>query len=78
MCEQEAVTCLLLVVALLQTCHLSHTCAKPFRSHFDYCDVTYHVPPMDKSRSDENVLTCCMNQLELMQYNTALVVIGTC
>ena len=46
------------------------------RSHFDYCDVIYHVPPVDNPYSHENSQNFLMNRLESMQYNAALAITG--
>ena len=45
-------------------------------SHFDYCDVIYHVPPVDNPYSHENSQNFLMNRLESMQYNAALAITG--
>ena len=45
------------------------------RSHF-YCDVIYHVPPVDNPYSQENSQNCLMNGLESMQHNAVLAIIG--
>ncbi len=46
------------------------------RSHFDYCDIIYHVPPVDNPYSHERTQSLLMNRLESMQYNAALAVTG--
>ena len=46
------------------------------RSHFDYCDIIYHVPPVDNPYSHECTQSLLMNRLESMQYNAALAVTG--
>ena len=46
------------------------------RSHFDYCDVIYHVPPVDNPYSHEHRQNLLMNRLESMQYNAALAITG--
>ena len=46
------------------------------RSHFDYCDIIYHVPPVDNPCSQEYTQNLLMNRLESMQYNAALAITG--
>ena len=46
------------------------------RSHFDYCDIIYHVPPVDNPYSQEYTQNLLMNRLESMQYNAALAITG--
>ena len=46
------------------------------RSHFDYCDIIYHVPPVDNPYSHEYTQNLLMNRLESMQYNAALAITG--
>ena len=46
------------------------------RSHFDFCEVIYHVPPVDNPYSHEHRQNLLMNRLELMQYNAALAITG--
>ena len=46
------------------------------RSHFDYCDVIYHVPPVDNPYSHKNSQNFLMNRLESMQYNATLAITG--
>ena len=46
------------------------------RSHFDYCDIIYHVPPVDNPYSHEYTQNLLMNRLESMQYNVALAITG--
>ena len=46
------------------------------RSNLDYCDIIYHVPPIDNPYSHEHTQHLLMNRLESMQYNAAFAITG--
>ena len=47
------------------------------RSHLDYCDIIYHIPPINLPGTHNNSLNYVMNQIESAQYQAALAVTGT-
>ena len=46
------------------------------RSHFDYCDFIYHIPPIIKTAPFELSLNFLMESIEKIQYMGALAVTG--
>ena len=44
------------------------------RSHFDYCDIIYHIPPNVSERGP--VLPSLMEKVEKVQYSAALAITG--
>ena len=47
------------------------------RSHLDYCDVIYHVPPIENTDNYDVNLNFQMRALESLQYQAALAITGT-
>ena len=47
------------------------------RSHFDYCDVIYHVPNIHDMHTSSNSLHTLMESIERIQYHAALAITGT-
>ena len=46
------------------------------RSHLDYCDFIYHIPPIIRNSPLEISLNFLMESIEKVQYMSALVVTG--
>ena len=46
------------------------------RSHFDYCDIIYHIPPKINPPPQFPTFNSLMEKLERVQYLAALVVTG--
>ena len=47
------------------------------RSHFDYCDVIYHIPNSYNIYTSSNSLHILMESIERTQYQAALAITGT-
>ena len=47
------------------------------RSHLDYCDVIFHVPPLRNFFDGSITLNKTMEMLEKIQYQVALAITGT-
>ena len=48
------------------------------RPHLNFCDVIYHTPKIDSLFDTSFRLSHWMNQIEMVQYQAALAVAGTC
>ena len=46
------------------------------RSHLDYCDIIYHIPPVINPPPQLPTFNCLMEKLERVQYQAALAVTG--
>ena len=46
------------------------------RSHLDYCDIIYHIPPAINPPPQLPTFNCLMEKLERVQYQAALAVTG--
>ena len=46
------------------------------RSHLDYCDIIYHIPPKINPPPQLPTFNCLMEKLERVQYQAALAVTG--
>ena len=47
------------------------------RSHLDYCDIIYHIPPVLNQPPSGLSLNASMEKVERIQYQSALVITGT-
>ena len=47
------------------------------RSHLDYCDSIYHIPPLENANNYDVSLNFQMKKLESLQYQAALAITGT-
>ena len=52
--------------------YLMKTCQTSVASHFDYCDVIYHLPPLDNLFKHNRTLNYLMERIENVQYEAAL------
>ena len=48
-----------------------------FRSHLDYCDTIYHIPPLNNQINLGVTLTSLMETVERTQYQAALAINGS-
>ena len=48
------------------------------RSHLDYCDITYHIPPLNSPTTSGITFSPLMEKGERTHYQTALAITGTC
>ena len=48
-----------------------------FRSHIDYCDIIYHIPPLLNQPSVDISLNYLMEEVERIQYQAALAITCT-
>ena len=46
------------------------------RSHLDYCDIIYHIPPSINPPPQLPTFNSLMEKLEIVQYQAALAVTG--
>ena len=47
------------------------------RPHLDYCDIIYHIPPINSPYTQGITLPSLMEKVERIQYQAALAITGT-